>query len=94
MWLPIFWFLIVLAGVAIAYLTAAWLPAFFASVIILVGIVWVLGCVFSPAVPDRRCPRCGKDGLVKIRKGEPLGVRCEQCNFVDEGKYVAYLDEW
>ena len=94
MWLPIFWFFIVLAGAAVAYLTFEWLPAGFVSVIILAGVVWVLGCIFSPAVPNRRCPRCGEDGLVKIRKGEPLGVRCEQCEFVDEAKYVAYLDEW
>ncbi len=54
---------------------------------------WILGCVFSPARPDRRCPSCGEEGLVKLRRGEPVGVRCEKCGYQDAGKYVAYLDE-
>ncbi len=94
MWLTIVWIVVALVAALVAWLVFDWLPAVIAGVIVALGVLWVLGCIFSPAVPDRRCPRCGKEGLVKIRKGEPLGVRCEHCDYRDEGKYVAYLDEW
>ncbi|MBI4586880.1 MAG: hypothetical protein HY717_22935 [Planctomycetes bacterium] len=66
------------------------LAALFAAALLF----WILGCVFSPARPARRCPRCGEEGLVKLRRGEPVGVRCEKCGYQDKTKYVAYLDEW
>ena len=94
MWLQILWFLIVAVATILAYLFIDWLPIIIVGAICSVIIIWVLGCIFLPAIPDRRCPHCGKEGLVKIRKGEPLGVRCEICGHCDEQKHVAYLDEW
>lgn len=94
MWLPLLWIAVAALVAFLAWLAFDWLPAVIAAAVVSAAVLWVMGCIFSPAVPDRRCPRCGEDGLVKIRKGEPLGVRCERCGFRDEARYVAYLDEW
>ena len=63
------------------------------GVLLALVFLWILGCTFSPAIPDRRCPRCGQDGLRRLRRGQMLGVRCERCGFVDSEMYRAYLDE-
>lgn len=94
MWLTLLWLLIAAAVGLLALAFFEWIPAVLVAILVGAGLFWVLGCIFSPAVPDRRCPRCGKEGLVKIRRGEPLGVRCEHCDYRDEERYVAYLDEW
>ena len=87
------WVVLVGAGALGAYVFRSWLPPVVAGVLVLVVVAWILGSVFSPAVPDRTCPRCGEDGLVRLRKGQMLGVRCVRCDFVDTEMYRAYLDE-
>ena len=77
----------------LAFLVRAWLPYAAVGIIGVLWIIWILVSVLSPAVPKRTCPRCGEEGLVKIRRGEP-GVRCEKCDYRDEDLHVAYLDEW
>jgi hypothetical protein len=91
--LQLFWILIV-AGVALlAAKFSDWLPQIVGGALVLIGAGWVLTSVLWPSAPDRRCPKCRRRGLVKIRRGEP-GVRCELCGFRDETLHVAYLDDW
>jgi len=87
------WLLLALLAVGVAITFWAWVPYIVVGGIVLISVVWILVSVLSPAVPNRSCPSCRRDGLVKIRRGEP-GVRCELCGFVDENMHVAYLDEW
>jgi hypothetical protein len=70
-----------------------WLPALVGLVVIGTAVFWILGCVFTPAVADRKCPRCEQETLVRPRKDQMLGVRCENCGFEDQEMYRAYLDE-
>jgi hypothetical protein len=94
MWLTLVWLVVAALLGALALLVLDWLPALIIGSLTAIAALWVLGCVFSPAVPDRHCPRCRRQGLVKLRRGEPLGVRCELCGFEDAQRHVAYLDEW
>ena len=94
MWLPILWFLLAAVAAFVAYLALDWLAVVFTGVLVTASVLWVFGCIFSPARPDRRCPNCGKEGLVKLRRGEPVGVCCEHCDYSDAERHVAYLDEW
>jgi hypothetical protein len=87
------WLFLALVVLGAATLVWGWLPYLVAGLCAAVFLVWVLASVLSPAVPDRTCPACKGEGLVKIRRGE-LGVRCELCGFRDENMHVAYLDEW
>lgn len=91
--LALLWLLIGIAAAALAVTFAEWLPYVVVSGCVAVWIFWILTSVLSPAVPNRECPGCGRQGLLKIRRGEP-GVRCEHCAFRDETMHVAYLDEW
>lgn len=83
------------AILAVALVVAWWsvVPYLVVGLLAVSAIVWILVSVLSPAIPDRTCPQCGGEGLVKLRRGEP-GVRCELCDFRDESMHVAYLDEW
>jgi hypothetical protein len=70
-----------------------WLPLMVGGGFAALFLSWVLGCAFSPAVPDRRCPKCKREGLVRLRKHQMLGVRCVRCGYVNPELYRAYLDE-
>ena len=94
MWLQLLWLLIIAGLGALAFVFSDYLFMIVVGGICAVVIFWVLGCIFTPAIPNRHCPKCSKEGLVKIKKGEPSGVRCEHCDFVDTEMYVAFLDEW
>ena len=87
------WFLIAAAAAIVAILFHAWIPYIAVAIFVTAFLAWTLISVLSPAVPDRKCPQCGGNGLVKIRRGEP-GVCCELCGFRDEAMHVAYLDDW
>ncbi len=91
--LHIVWFLVVglLAGVVFVFW--AWIPYIVGGGVALVALIWIVVCALWPSKPDRRCPRCGGEGLLKIQRGKP-GVRCELCEFRDEAMQVAYLDDW
>ncbi|HVR74900.1 MAG TPA: hypothetical protein VMT52_11230 [Planctomycetota bacterium] len=91
--LQVLWIALILAATLAAVLLRDWIPVLAGGLIVAAGAVWVLVSVLSPSSPDRRCPRCGKEGLVKIRRGVP-GVRCELCEFRDEAMHVSYLDDW
>jgi hypothetical protein len=91
--LPLLWLALIAAGTLLAILFWDWIPGLVVGMICLSAVVWILVSTLSPAVPKRGCPKCGKEGLVKIQRGEP-GVRCEHCDFRDENMHVAYLDEW
>lgn len=87
------WILIAVAAIALAVAFSGWIPYIVGGALAAAFALWILISTLSPAVPDRKCPKCGGEGLVKITKGE-LGVRCELCGFQDETMHVAYLDEW
>lgn len=91
--MPLCWLLLALLGVPLIVVSWDLVPYVVAGILVLGYAVWILVSVLSPARPDRTCPDCGREGLVKIRRGE-LGVRCECCDFRDEEMHVAYLDEW
>ncbi len=90
---PLLWLALIVAGVLLAVLCWEWIPGLVIGMISVGAVLWVLISTLSPAIPRRDCPGCGREGLVKIRRGEP-GVRCEHCSFRDEEMHVAYLDEW
>ena len=87
------WIVFILLGAAFAAWAGSWLPVAVAGVLAAGFFFWILISTLSPAIPCRICPKCGGEGLVKIRRGVP-GVRCEKCDFIDEDLHVAYLDEW
>ena len=71
----------------------SWLPVIVTVLVIGALGFWVFGCIFTPAIPDRTCPKCKHEALVRPRKDPMLGVRCENCGFEDAEMYRAYLDE-
>ena len=91
--LPIVW--LVVAGLLtyVVFVSWDWVPYIVGAGLALFTFIWVLVCALWPSKPDRRCPRCGGEGLTKIRRGEP-GVQCDLCGFRDETMHVAYLDDW
>jgi len=89
----ILWLVLIVCGALAAVVLWEWIPALVVVLVVAAATIWVLISTLSPAVPNRECPRCGEQGLVKIRRGEP-GVRCERCDFRDETLHVAYLDDW
>lgn len=91
--LQILWLAVIAGAVLLAVAFSAWIPYIVGGALAALWLVWVLVSAMSPAKPDRKCPGCGKEGLVKICRGEP-GVRCELCGFRDENLHVAYLDDW
>jgi len=91
--LSLVWLGVAILAIALVVAWWRWIPGIVVGLIVVVAIGWVFVSVLSPAIPNRKCPRCGGEGLVKIRRGEP-GVRCELCGFRDETMHVAYLDEW
>jgi DNA-directed RNA polymerase subunit RPC12/RpoP len=91
--LQLLWILIALGAACLAMAFLAWLPYIVGGALALGLLVWILVSTLWPSAPDRKCPKCGARGLVKIERGEP-GVRCELCGFRDETMQVAYLDDW
>lgn len=92
--LPLIWLAVAGLAIVLAVVFEVWLPFVVGGLVAAIVLTWILGSTLSPAVPDRRCPRCGaEDGLVRLRRGEMLGVRCRRCGHVDEELYRAYLDE-
>jgi hypothetical protein len=87
------WIVIALGLVYVAVAFSSWIPYIVGGALAGAWAIWVLVSAISPSKPDRRCPRCGKEGLVKIRRGVP-GARCEICGYEDEKLHVAYLDDW
>lgn len=88
-----FWFLVVIVAAAAAVSLRGWLPYVIGGFLALGFGIWILTSTLWPSTPNRKCPRCGQAGLVKIRRHQP-GVRCERCDFRDETLHVAYLDDW
>jgi DNA-directed RNA polymerase subunit RPC12/RpoP len=91
--LQLLWILVAAGAVLVAVLFSASIPYIVAGLLVALFAFWLLVSILWPAVPKRTCPKCGSEGLVKIRRGEP-GVRCELCGFKDETLHVAYLDDW
>jgi hypothetical protein len=58
---------------------------------LLMPILWLTVSAMRPALPDRKCPKCGAEKLRLLTPGVREGVRCEACRFEDPELYVAYL---
>jgi hypothetical protein len=58
---------------------------------LVVPILWLLVSSLRPAMPDRKCPKCGQESLRLFERGKREGVRCPACGFQDAEMYVAYL---
>jgi DNA-directed RNA polymerase subunit RPC12/RpoP len=52
--------------------------------VVALGLGWILVCSLVPAKADRKCPQCGKQGLVRLDARTTRGVRCTRCSFRDE----------
>ena len=89
----VLWLVIVCVLTFAAIGAANWLVYVVGGGIALAFLGWIVISVLWPSKPDRRCPHCGQEGLIKLRRGEP-GVVCELCGFRDESMHVAYLDDW
>lgn len=66
-----------------------------ATLVVLFGAVflWVAVSVFSPAVPDKVCPRCGEARIEPLDADSTQGIRCSGCGFVDPAASSFYLAE-
>ena len=86
--------LLIAAGLAYCvFVFWGWVTYIVGGGLALALFIWVVVSALWPSRPDRRCPRCGGEGLTKIKRGEP-GVQCGLCGFRDETMHVAYLDDW
>jgi hypothetical protein len=65
----------------------------FVTVILLIPLLWTIISALRPALPDRKCPRCGADALVLIDPQIEFGIRCLQCPHVDREKRIYYLKQ-
>ncbi len=52
--------------------------------VVALGLGWILVCSLFPAKADRKCPQCGKNGLVRLDVRTTRGIRCTRCSFRDE----------
>ncbi len=91
--LPLLWLLVALGGALLAASLRDWLPYLVGGVLASALAIWVLVSTLWPSRPNRNCPKCHREGLVKIRRSQ-AGVRCELCDFRDDTMHVAYLDDW
>ena len=91
--LQLFWIVLALGAALLAAYFRDWLPYLVGGTIVSALALWVIVSTLWPSRPNRKCPKCSREGLVKIRRGRP-GVRCELCDFRDEALHVAYLDDW
>jgi hypothetical protein len=91
--IQILWLVLIAAAAILAVRLPSWAAGVAGAALLAVGLAWVLVSTLWPSKPNRTSPRCGKAGLVKIRRGEP-GARCELCGFEDPALHVAYLDDW
>ena len=91
--LQVFWLAVIAGLIFLTFLIRDWVPYLVGGMLALLFLTWIVVSSMWPSKPDRRCPRCEREGLVKIRRGEP-GVRCDKCGFRDEELHVAYLDDW
>jgi hypothetical protein len=82
----------VAVAVALIRLGTFWLPYLVGGALASTLLAWILASVLSPGRVDRACPRCGKQGLVRLERKSPLGVRCQECGYLDETGHVANLD--
>lgn len=91
--LQLFWLLLLAGGALVAVYLREWIPYLVGGLVASGLALWVLVSTLWPSRPDRTCPRCSREGLVKLERGKP-GVRCELCDYRDENLHVAYLDDW
>lgn len=54
------------------------------GVVLSLGLLWILVSALLPAKPDRKCPQCGRDKLVRIDARKLHGLRCRACSWRDE----------
>jgi hypothetical protein len=88
---------LLLAAVAVSVLVVRGHPELLvgAALVVLFGLVfgWVAVSIFSPAVPDKDCPRCGDARIEPLEADSTQGIRCSGCGFVDPTASSFYLAE-
>ena len=70
-----------------------WLFAAVATGVVGAGFVWILATALAPTRPDRTCPACGAEDLVRLDPRTTSGVRCESCGHRAEDVSSFYLAE-
>jgi hypothetical protein len=63
------------------------------ALLIAVSLAWVLVSVFWPAVPDRTCAACGREGLRRLDPASTRGVVCTECGASDADRSSFLLAE-
>ena len=57
------------------------------------GFLWILVSTMFPSKPDRSCPECGRESLVRLDSASTQGVRCSACPWSDETLSSFYMAE-
>lgn len=57
------------------------------------GFLWVLVSTLFPSKPDRCCPACGRESLVRLDATSTQGVTCSACSWSDETLSSFYMAE-
>jgi hypothetical protein len=57
------------------------------------AVLWVLVSALHPAKPERTCPSCGEEGLVRLERDSTRGLACERCGHVDRAASSFLLAE-
>lgn len=57
------------------------------------GFLWILVSTMFPSKPDRTCPQCGQDTLVRLDPKTTRGLTCGACAWTDASASSFYLAE-
>lgn len=89
--------LVLLAAVGLGGALIVWRPDWLAGAVIAgvvgAGFLWLAVSVLWPNRPDRDCPSCGEEALVRLDPETTLGLRCTACPFEDPGASSWFLAE-
>ena len=91
--LSLLWLFLLGGGAALAVTARAIVPALLLGGLLVVWFVWMLVSTLTPGRADRRCPSCGAASLSPLERGNPIGLRCSSCGYVDPTGHVAHLEE-
>ncbi|MAF67280.1 MAG: hypothetical protein CMJ84_16690 [Planctomycetes bacterium] len=48
------------------------------------GLAWLAVSILFPPTIDRRCPRCGEEGVERLDRQATHGIHCTRCGLRDE----------
>lgn len=89
--------LVLLAAIGLGGALIVWRPEWLTGAVIGLllgaGVLWVAISALWPNRPDRHCPRCGEEALVRLDPETTMGLRCTACGFEDAGASSWFLAE-